>query len=154
MGIVPKQWGPYVWATIHLVCMGAPDVLDAMQQIQYKAFFQSLPFVIPCSSCSTHLIENYKLIPFDDRLTGNKDLFRWSVELHNLVNQQLNTPAMTFDDAYAKWRKVCDSVAIVDSEKNKESKNHFTVITVTVAIATALLFSLVVLLFWIYNNKK
>ena len=107
MGLVPDHWGPYVWASIHLICIGAPEVLDASQQLHYKVFFNTLPYVIPCEKCSTHLKENLQKLPVDDRLTGRADLFKWSVDLHNVVNEMLGKPVMSYKDAEAKWKAIC-----------------------------------------------
>ena len=113
MGISPDSWGPYVWAAIHLVCIGAPDVLGPAEQMHYKQFFMTLPDVIPCSTCSEHLRENLEKLPVDQSLALSKDMFKWSVDLHNLVNSQLNKPQVAMADAEAKWRKICDTKATV-----------------------------------------
>lgn len=103
MGIAPNHWGPYVWASIHLICLGAPDTLDAAQQQAYKSFFTQLPYVIPCTTCASHLKENLQKVPIDNALTGREDLFAWSVRLHNLVNQQLGKPTMDLAKARETW---------------------------------------------------
>jgi hypothetical protein len=101
--------------------MGAPETLDAMQQTQFRTFFNALPTVIPCSSCSDHLRKNLKDVPIDQHLASNKDLFRWSVSLHNTVNQQLGKPTMAFADAEKKWKQVCDQKTSDEvSNKTKE----------------------------------
>jgi hypothetical protein len=109
MGLVPTHWGPFVWGSIHLICIGAPSVLDATAQENYRAFFNMLPNVIPCETCSVHLRQNLKTLPVDAHLATNKELFAWSVALHNLVNKQLNKPIMSFDLAEKHWRQVCES---------------------------------------------
>jgi 5-methylcytosine-specific restriction endonuclease McrA len=55
MGIHPDIFGPYVWASIHLICLGAPSVLDSSQKAQYKTFFNLLPSILPCRNCGKHL---------------------------------------------------------------------------------------------------
>lgn len=107
MGLSPDHWGPYVWAAIHLICLGAPDTLDASQQQAYRSFFNQLPYVIPCSTCANHLRENLSKVPIDNALTGNKELFAWSVKLHNLVNMQLKKPEVSLEDATTHWSSTC-----------------------------------------------
>lgn len=111
MGIEPHRWGPHVWATIHLCCIGAPVALDPMQQQQYRAFIMSLPHVIPCTTCSEHFQKVLESIPVDNHLTGKDDLFRWSVEVHNAVNARLDKPKVAYDDALQHWKRICDNVA-------------------------------------------
>jgi hypothetical protein len=106
MGIIPDIWGPYVWASIHLICLGAPSTLDAAQQQAYRSFFYQLPYVIPCATCAQHLRKNLTTVPIDGALTGRDDLFAWSVNLHNLVNQQLQKPTMPLEDAKQHWTSI------------------------------------------------
>ena len=127
MGIAPDSWGPYVWAAIHLVCIGAPDFLGPAEQMHYKQFFMTLPHVIPCSTCSDHLKENLQKLPIDQNLATNKDLFKWSVNLHNIVNSQLNKPQVTLADAEAKWRKICDTKATVGPTAAASSSQPYSV---------------------------
>jgi Erv1 / Alr family len=107
--MTPEGWGPYVWATIHLVCIGAPDVLDGQTQMQFRSFLNSLQYVIPCAECRAHLKQNLEQLPVDPHLASSKELFAWSVNLHNLVNQQLGKPQVSQEEAYAHWKSVCDA---------------------------------------------
>lgn len=111
MGLTPEYWGPYVWASIHLICLGAPETLDAAQQQAYRNFFQQLPYVIPCSTCAQHLQENLAKVSIENSLAGRDDLFAWSVRLHNLVNQQLKKPTLELADAKKHWESVCSVVS-------------------------------------------
>jgi hypothetical protein len=107
MGMNPDYWGPYFWAVIHLVCLGAPSQFDADDQIGYKQFFSSLPSVLPCPACAMHLQQNLQTLPIEQGLAeGNKSLFRWSVDLHNTVNKQNEKPEMSYEDALKLWSDV------------------------------------------------
>ena len=119
MGIEPNRLGPHVWAAIHLCCIGAPDVLDSMQQVQYRSFFMSLPYVIPCTNCSDHFKKVLQTLPVDNKLTGKDDLFRWSVDVHNNVNARLNKPIIAYEDAYNYWKTICDNDGSIKIGKNK-----------------------------------
>ena len=103
MGIHPHIFGPYIWAAIHLICLGAPKELDSTLQQKYKAFFELLPSVLPCRNCGKHLAENLQKLPIDNSLTNSSDLFLWSVKLHNLVNSQLNKKQISDDEARKFW---------------------------------------------------
>lgn len=122
MGLTPEYWGPYVWASIHLVCLGAPETLDAAQQQAYRSFFQQLPYVIPCASCARHLQENLAKVPLEDALAGRDDLFAWSVRLHNLVNTQLKKQTLEVAAARKHWETICvsqgPSACIRDGKKH------------------------------------
>jgi hypothetical protein len=36
------------------------------------------------------------------------DQFRWSVDVHNMVNEKLGKPVMTLEEAYAHWMSGCE----------------------------------------------
>ena len=102
MNICPTTFGPYFWSVIHMACLSAGrDVSDekagALTQI-----FDSMPSILPCKQCGKHLRENLALLPFD-----RSDPFRWSVELHNLVNSQLNKSEIEYDQALRYWSTKC-----------------------------------------------
>lgn len=107
MGLVPDHWGPYVWGAIHLICLGAPEKLDSTQQQAYRQFFEQLPYVLPCASCSEHLQQNLGKVPISGSLATREDLFAWSVRLHNLVNAQLKKPELSLDQARQYWDAIC-----------------------------------------------
>lgn len=127
MGIEPHVWGPNAWATIHLICLGAPDVLGA-DQLSYKKFFDALPYVLPCEKCRKHLIQHLEKHPMDAALAGGKStLFTWSVELHNAVNEMLGKPSMSVDDALKFWSAYRpDNFMCKDKKEKKKHKSYCT----------------------------
>jgi hypothetical protein len=72
----------------------------------YVRFFESLPDILPCSQCGKHLKENLAILPVD-----TSDMFRWSVDIHNLVNTQLNKPEISYEKALAYWSAKCTPVS-------------------------------------------
>ena len=119
MGIEPHIWGPSAWATIHLICLGAPEVLQA-DQLSYKKFFDALPYVLPCEKCRKHLIQHLEKNPMDAALAGGRStLFAWSVELHNAVNEMLSKPKMSVADALKFWSSFTPSLSTYSDKKQK-----------------------------------
>lgn len=110
MGIPPQNWGPFVWASIHLIALGAPQRFDGSNQAPYVQFFQNLPYILPCQKCKEHLIEHLKTHSVDTAVSGGRDtLFRWTVDLHNIVNRSLGKEEMTLEDALVFWQSVATS---------------------------------------------
>jgi len=103
MGINPTVFGPYIWAAIHLICLGAPKTLDNDLKQKYQEFFTLLPYVLPCRKCGNHLQENLHQVPINNSLNSSEELFIWSVHLHNLVNTQLGKSTITTEDARKFW---------------------------------------------------
>jgi len=112
----PKCWGPTAWHFLHSVAMGYPEInTDANIALQYKTFFQSLEFVLPCEWCKIHYKNNLTTLPIDSYLDSRKNLALWVYKFHNLVNGATNvspSSVPTFDEVYAKYDKFrapCDN---------------------------------------------
>ena len=89
-----KYLGRHFWFTLHCIALWAPhegpEFTDE-QKRDYKDFFQNLHKVIPCGLCSHNYIEHLKSFPLDQDVMKNREtLFRWTVDIHNLVNKELN----------------------------------------------------------------
>lgn len=124
MGIEPHIWGPSAWATIHMICLGAPDVLEA-HQLSYKKFFDALPYVLPCEKCRKHLVQHLEKHPMDAALAGGKSsLFAWSVDLHNAVNEMLGKPKISVADALQFWSSYKPSTSSSCKINDKKTKTH------------------------------
>lgn len=136
MGILPTVFGPFMWATIHYVCLAAPANLSDSDKKNYKTFFDILPAIIPCQSCGVHLSDNYNKLPIDNFLTTNKELFKWSVDLHNLVNSQLGKSQMSVDDAHTLWTVNYPHIMF---RNQTHTKNKFNYLYLTIAIIILLL---------------
>jgi hypothetical protein len=93
--IPPTAWGPFFWHTIHLVALGYPNEPTYAEKRAAKEFYESLKFLIPCPICKIHYQEHLKESPVSPSLDTRKDLFRWTVELHNRVNKDLGKPQYT-----------------------------------------------------------
>jgi hypothetical protein len=102
MKICPTTFGPYFWSVIHMTALSASENITAEKRDAYVRFFESMPDVLPCAMCGKHLKENLQVLPVD-----TDDMFKWSVDLHNLVNSQLNKPEVPYDKAYNYWSARC-----------------------------------------------
>jgi len=102
MKICPTTFGPYFWSVIHMTALSANEGISHEKKEAYIRFFEAMPDVLPCSMCGKHLKENLKLLPVD-----TDDMFRWSIDLHNLVNSQLNKPEVPYEQAYRYWSARC-----------------------------------------------
>ena len=107
MGVNPQVWGAYVWAAVHLCCMGAPDALDAAHIDAYTRFFYGLPDVLPCGACSQHFRETLAAHPLTaDAVKTRTDLEAYAVTLHNAVSARLGKEQWSFERAKAHWARV------------------------------------------------
>lgn len=97
--ISPSTWGPFFWHTMHLVALGYPNEPTYAEKRAAKEFYESFAHLIPCPTCKLHYAEHLKEMPLTPSLDSKKDLFRWTVDMHNLVNKDLGKPLYTEADA-------------------------------------------------------
>lgn len=113
MGIAPQNWGPHVWAAIHLICLGAPETFTGSDSSGYRAFFTNLPSILPCEKCQEHLRQNLSELSMEAALSGGREsLFRWSVQLHNKVNAQLGKRMVPYEEAKEFWTNVSNGTQL------------------------------------------
>lgn len=82
-------WGEPVWTSIHSFAA----VYKPEHAASFKAFINSLVYLLPCEACRQHLSQHLKRIPMDKYLSNNHDLFYWTYILHDAVNQEINKHA-------------------------------------------------------------
>lgn len=135
MGLITKIWGPAMWQSLHSITFDYPENPTNEQKEQYKTFFKSLAYVLPCIYCRQSYYkfineeENTKLT--DKNLENRDSLILWLFNLHNRVNEKLNvTFAITFEEfkkKYESYRAKCVSndigCTIASSGKNDAYKN-------------------------------
>ena len=96
----PDIWGKHMWASIHFVALGYPDTPNENDKKNYHTFYSNLQNILPCKKCREHLKENLRKNPLYSKFLDNKDeLFKWTVELHNIVNKDLNKKEITLETA-------------------------------------------------------
>lgn len=89
MHVPPEVWGPFFWHTIHIAALGYPREPTYTDKKAMKDFFESLKTIIPCPVCRTHYVSHMGKLPITASLDSRPDLFRWTVDLHNDVNEML-----------------------------------------------------------------
>jgi hypothetical protein len=149
MSFIPDHWGPYVWACIHILSLGAPEEMNSRERGYFAAFFNNLPNILPCSLCANHLRENLIADPVENHLQGKQSLFEWTVKLHNTVNKQNNKPEMSVEDALKHWRRIC----LGNSKEFKNASGGH--IQPKLLVATCILVLVgAIIFFFLLKNKK
>jgi hypothetical protein len=112
MGYNAELWGSEGWHFIHFICLNYPDQPTEADKREYKQFFELLPKVMPCPPCGFHFEENMKKHPI--RLYSKKELFEWSIDMHNEVNAMNDKRILSYEEAYNEiWKNTKKNV---DSE--------------------------------------
>jgi len=125
MNIPPTKWGPHFWMTLHIACLGCKD---------YKAlaeFVEGYIYIIPCLTCREH----FEQVLVENPVPEDGDFFKWSVDVHNIVNKRLGKPEFSYEEALANM------VVAVPSTPQFDFK---------IAIIFVLI---IIILFLIFNRK-
>jgi hypothetical protein len=93
----PDIWGPRLWFFLHTISFNYPDnpTFDDMKHQQ--EFYENLVYIIPCAVCSKHYSEHISKNP--PKLSSKKELIKWTIDLHNSVNQTLGKKIYTYKEA-------------------------------------------------------
>jgi hypothetical protein len=106
LSIPPDTWGPFFWHTFHLVALGYTNDPSYSDKKAAKDFFESMTFLIPCPQCREHYKVFLKELPITPHLDAGKDLFRWTVVLHNRVNKSLGKQQFTESESKAFYSRL------------------------------------------------
>jgi hypothetical protein len=96
VNLMPSCWGPAMWHSIHSIAISYPLIRSNEVRNSYYTFFSNLGNILPCAQCKEHYRDNFNSLK-DSLLkalnsTERYDLFRFTYDLHNLVNEQTNVP--------------------------------------------------------------
>ena len=103
MGLDPKIWGPSGWHFIHSVALTFPVEPSKETIKQYQKFFAAVGEVLPCELCRENFKEKMKDSP--PKYESAAGLFKWTVDIHNMVNKENGRPELTEEQAMIEFRK-------------------------------------------------
>jgi hypothetical protein len=128
-----KTEGKGIWFVIHTLA------LNATTDIQKESFILTMNVLCDnfgCDTCKSHFrkfIDNYPLKSYWDITYKAEDIgfFKWSWELHNIVNKALKKHQISFDEALFKYKnyvcKNCDKSGpiLVEVKNNNANNTHY-----------------------------
>ena len=106
MQFPPSVWGPFFWHTIHIVALGYSKNPTYTDKKCAKEFYESLAFLLPCSVCREHYKGYLQEKPISTFLDSRTDLIKWTIQIHNKVNQMLGKPEWTLEEVLSYYEKV------------------------------------------------
>lgn len=94
-----STWGPDTWRAINAIARSAPEHPTPTEVVQYKNFFMSIGYVLPCPKCRRHYLS--WLAQFNmSRVCSSRDaMIRWVIDLHNAVNRRLGKRVLAYPEA-------------------------------------------------------
>ena len=81
-----RVWGNPAWIFLHCISFTYPEHPTKKDKKEYKAFLNSLQFVLPCSLCRKHIKEYFKKHPIDKALEGRNQFVCYLIHLRNYIN--------------------------------------------------------------------
>jgi hypothetical protein len=113
-------WGKHLWYSIHLIALSYPADPTNEEKRHYQSFFENLHQVLPCYKCSINYLTHLNKIPITASVLENAEsLFRWTIDMHNLVNLELSKKQWSYGEAtdfYENFEQ--------NSKCNKTTKEH------------------------------
>lgn len=101
----PELWGPHAWLTFHAIALSYPSPPGKHDRDTYRQFFHLFGQVLPCTKCRDHYARHIANIPVEPHLESRKNLFDWSVAMHNAVNACGGKPQYAPEAAFELLRK-------------------------------------------------
>ncbi len=165
-GLMPSCWGSSFWfGAIHAVAYAYKPSPE--NKAKYYDYFYNIQYILPCEECKAHYKTN--IGGLKEALESQETLFRWTYDLHNLVNKQTGVPESKWPSYESVKKKysgyeasctempgVCGSVKKSPTQKGTmvvETFGSFTEDSIRfIVIISVLSFLLLVSLY--YNFKK
>ena len=119
-------WGSHMWFSLHTITFNYPLNPNQEDISNYKNFFISLKYVIPCSICKKNYIRHLNELPLDNVLTSRKKLVYWLIDMHNMVNGEIGKKIWSYDEVIKKYEQVYNKKIILDSNNDTSISENFT----------------------------
>lgn len=118
-------WGPGLWIALHSITFNYPIEPTEDEKKQYKTFFNSLKYILPCQTCQQHYTETLeKKFPIEPALINRDRLTRWLVDFHNDVNQRLGKPYVDYNSVKEKYEMMRGKCNLETHKKEPETKKN------------------------------
>ena len=85
-----RFWGPSGWKLLHLIAFSYDSSPEKV--VLCSAFFETIPYILPCKFCRSSLTDYYRQHPFQLRngyMDPQLDTGKWMYTIHNCVNDKL-----------------------------------------------------------------
>lgn len=92
-GIEDFNYYRFLWKLLH--------TYQYKSEENAKIWFESWKSKISCGNCKAHLEELLNILPVD--YSSKEGFFKWTVEIHNMVNKKLEKPIISLEEALLIW---------------------------------------------------
>ena len=146
----PQIWGKHGWIFLHSVTLAYPDEPTENDKQNYRAFFNILPKILPCSACRQNLNKHMEKISLEQALINKKSLVKWLIAIHNETNITLGKPIISYDEFITIYKQLyndCKKDKIELFTNNNSKKNIY-----YISLAIILVIIFISLFIWKKKN--
>jgi hypothetical protein len=106
-----RFWGPGAWRLLHTITFSSEATAGPTAQ-QLQAFFEVLPYVLPCKFCRASLTDYYEADPVAVGIVSSPA--QWLYRIHNRVNGKLRKQGLAVapNPTFAAVRRIYDAEAV------------------------------------------
>jgi len=98
-----KNWGPYFWGVLHISALTGPTNITPQFLDAFMSMIMVYMVILPCPACRHHFAQLLAELPPLTGIQTNLELFAWTVEAHNRVNERIHKPIVSVEEAYRYW---------------------------------------------------
>jgi len=97
-----EHWGTHIWNYIHTISIIDFDSEETNLYHSKKIYDILKTLKFSCQKCQIEFDNELNNIDIN-LLCKSMYLFKWSYDLHNKINEKLNKPLLTYEDALKKY---------------------------------------------------
>ena len=95
-----SKWGPDFWNLFHHITISYPHNPSSNDKLKVKNFINSIPKILPCSTCIRHFQRNLHKFPLEENdLKSRNDFLTWFINFHNVVNMSIGKRVVLKNEA-------------------------------------------------------
>ncbi len=127
--IDPKYWGKCGWIFLNSIGL----TYDEKLKDKYKQFIQSLPYVLPCKKCGSHLKNNIDNI--DDILKNKETFLNWLLYIRNNICKEQQKEVKTIKNNLEEiFFDNFNNLNNINNSEDNNQINYFIIILVVLLI--------------------
>jgi len=140
MILQPNIWGPHYWFTLHTIALCYPRQPNEITKKKYYDFIQNFPLFIPIEEIGntfSKMLDKYPVSPY---LDSRESFMRWMHFIHNKMNESLNKPVITMEEAISLYYNNYKPKVVINTEQYKRREKIAFAITLAMIIALGIYF--------------
>jgi hypothetical protein len=127
-GFLPKLWGPHAWMFLHSVALSYPDNPSVTDKENYRTFYSSLKYILPCFKCRNNLKKHIEKVNINNYLKDSNSLHKWITTMHNMANASYGGKQYTYEESkkyHLSWLTNQNYVAIPPITINEDPMDTY-----------------------------